>query len=490
MARPKQALFPARFANPLRRTTNAPLNTSDLQPNNATASHNAAPEAQQHSNSAISSPLTGHNSPATSPSVLAPRSTRISKHARKYAPSLSSPYYADSDKQESRRTSNGSTYAPSEEGGEEDEDSLFLPMDEPRPGSPELLGGSKDAAKNVALDHTKPIMGASIANVHTDAALSVQHGSANSLETNKAFSSSTHMTTGPTPVPSISPRQTTVSVRASSGSSSTTVNTARLSTNAIKSDPARRNPHSLPDLSAKLTSVITVSTRGPRNCESKIVTLHVAMLEDKSPFLTRLAESSPDPDLYLLELDCDAFSKFAAWVYGGGFEFDTFLSEDLGDILNSVLDCYTLALKLEATLFANAVLEKACKVSAERGLVFRDDVVNAIFARTNRGSKLRKWIVDEWVWQFDAEGVSEISWASDRVLDKEIMFEMFQTAAKRLGKGRQLGYCDLEAAIPCYIGSYLKTANGHFVDLKMMLSNLVSQLLFEPFAEAIISSVG
>nr|POE63067.1 hypothetical protein CFP56_03970 [Quercus suber] len=437
MARAKQALFPARFANPLRRSADQPADLASLPSSRSDVSRNGASQAQHSIGVGASSPKNTQKSVKNTPSILAPKPARVSKHARKHASTALLDAVKESTSQPLRRAGAGSIYDADECKEHEDDDSLFLPMDELRQDSSESLGGIKDLAK-MDIDHFQSVRGASNTNSQADLLPPIQQVVTSRSETSDGTTSIAQMTKRLTPHSTLSLRQPTAVGQLNVGPESrnvTTNNSGRLS---IKSDPARRNPHSLPDLSAKLTSVITVFTRGPRNCESKIVTLHVAMLEDKSPFLTRLAESSPGPDLHLLELDCDAFSKFAAWLYGGGFEFDTFLSEDLGDILNSVLDCYTLALKLEATLFANAILEKACRVSAEKGLVFRNDVVNAIFARTNRGSKLRKWIVDEWVWQFDAEGLSEINWANDRVLEKEIIFEMFYSAAKRLGKGREV----------------------------------------------------
>ena len=108
----------------------------------------------------------------------------------------------------------------------------------------------------------------------------------------------------------------------------------------------------------------------------------------------------------------------------------------------SVLECYTLALSLEAPGFANAVLDCAIRISEGQGLVFRDEVICAMYARTapvkttaDTGKLLRRWIVDEWVWQFDAENVFDLEWESNKGLCKEFLFDVVKAQAWRLGKG-------------------------------------------------------
>ncbi|KAK3725859.1 hypothetical protein LTR37_000007 [Vermiconidia calcicola] len=193
------------------------------------------------------------------------------------------------------------------------------------------------------------------------------------------------------------------------------------------------------DLKHNLTTTLTILTRGAPTNDLKSLTLHTSMVCPKSAYLSRLAQQTTD--IKLLELDADAFSIFAAWAYGGKIDFDVGDGSapfaDEGDILASVLECYTLSLSLEAPGFGNAVLDRACEISKDKGLVFGDDVINEIFRRTSAkdGSLLRRWIVEEWVWQFDCEGVGQLEWSAHRGLVREFLFEVVGCQAARLGRG-------------------------------------------------------
>ena len=200
---------------------------------------------------------------------------------------------------------------------------------------------------------------------------------------------------------------------------------------------ASPGPSTTTNFKDKLTSVITVTTRGAATKDLKTVTLHVSMLPSKAPRLAELAKTSSS-DLKLLDLDSDAFGIFAAWLYGNTVTFDAGDGSepyaDPGDILTSVLDCFVLGTKIQATEFRNAVLTRACAISAEHGLVFRNEVVNLMYTKTRQGSMVRKWIVDEWVWQFDCENVGELDWESNKELEKEFVFDVLRAQARRLGK--------------------------------------------------------
>ncbi|KAK4542918.1 hypothetical protein LTR36_006107 [Oleoguttula mirabilis] len=217
----------------------------------------------------------------------------------------------------------------------------------------------------------------------------------------------------------------------------------------IKPDSShqQQQPATTDDIKDKLTTVMTITTRGPAHNDktkpknqqtraARTVALHVGMLAQKSPFLYRLALTSPGPEIKLLELDSDAFGIFAAWVYSNRVDFDTH-GDDAGDILPSVLECYTLATQtLQAPGFANAVLRCACEVSATDGLVFRNGVITEMYKRTPRGCALRRWIVDEWVWQFDNEAVGsgELEWEGNGDLCNGFLFEVMVAQARRLGR--------------------------------------------------------
>ena len=198
------------------------------------------------------------------------------------------------------------------------------------------------------------------------------------------------------------------------------------------------------DLKNNLTTTLTILTRGAPTNDLKSLTLHTSMVCPKSAYLSRLAQQTTD--IKLLELDSDAFSIFAAWAYGGKIDFDVGDGSapfaDEGDTLASVLECYTLSLSLEAPGFGNAVLDRACEISKDKGLVFRDDVINEIFRRTEpasaQGGLLRRWIVEEWVWQFDCEGVGQLEWSAHRGLGREFLFEVVRCQAARLGKGAKV----------------------------------------------------
>ena len=222
-----------------------------------------------------------------------------------------------------------------------------------------------------------------------------------------------------------------------------------------KRGPSVSPPQTQPttDFKNNLSSTVSITTRGAPSKDVQTVTIHQPILASRSPYLARLATNSPNSEVKLLDLDSDAFSMFAAWLYGSKIDFDVGDGSepfaDPGDVLASVLECYVLALKLEAPGFANVVLDCASQVSEEHGLVLRDEVINAMYNRTgslkseaggarSSGKMLRRWIVDEWVWQFDVENVFDLEWESNRSLTKEFLFDVVKAQARRLGKGAQV----------------------------------------------------
>ena len=84
--------------------------------------------------------------------------------------------------------------------------------------------------------------------------------------------------------------------------------------------------------------------------------------------------------------------------------------------------------------FGNAVLTQACKTSNEHGLVFRNDAITDIYSRTPFNSKLRAWIVDEWIWQYDSEGVADLEFQDCMSLFGGFVFEVMKAQARRIGK--------------------------------------------------------
>ena len=198
------------------------------------------------------------------------------------------------------------------------------------------------------------------------------------------------------------------------------------------------------DFRDKLTTVVTVTTRGPDLTKApQTVTLHMEMLRDKSPVLFHHAIISTTSQVQLLDIDANAFATFAAWVYSARVDLSPKSGQqaDPGDVLPAVLECYILATELGATDFANSVFDRACAISAEHGLVFSDETINSMYERTanHRGEcRLRQWIVDEWVWQFDAPNVRLLSWKEDKGLPKEFLYDVVVAQAKRLGDGRKV----------------------------------------------------
>lgn len=77
-----------------------------------------------------------------------------------------------------------------------------------------------------------------------------------------------------------------------------------------------------------------------------------------------------------------------------------------------------------------------------KGLVFLNEVINAIYRRTaakeGEGGLLRRWMVDEWVWQFDAEGVGALKWVESKILAREFLFGVVRAQAGRLGDGAKV----------------------------------------------------
>lgn len=190
------------------------------------------------------------------------------------------------------------------------------------------------------------------------------------------------------------------------------------------------------DIKNKLATTVDIITRGPTaKAKAKTVALHIGMLSHQSPYLYRLALTSETKEIKLLELDSASFGIFAAWLYSEHIDFDIDGDGDAGDIFGSVLECYCLAQTLRAPAFATAVLAHACAVSAKQGLVFRNEVINAMYKRTSPGCALRRWIVDEWVWQFDNEAVSsgELEWEANCDLCNGFLFDVVVAQARRIG---------------------------------------------------------
>lgn len=195
------------------------------------------------------------------------------------------------------------------------------------------------------------------------------------------------------------------------------------------------------DLKGDLSTVVTVTTRGLKaEDKPRSAVLHVNPLRTVSPVLHRQAiqaAESGSNTLELLRINADAFATFAGWVHnrrvefgatgrdtvrdaGNGQEVVVVEDKEEGDILGAVLESYTLAIGFGAIAFGNAVVRRACEISVQHGLVFGTEIICAIYERTkakvDQGGLLRRWIVDEWVWQFDAANVGSLVWREDKGL--------------------------------------------------------------------------
>jgi hypothetical protein len=116
-------------------------------------------------------------------------------------------------------------------------------------------------------------------------------------------------------------------------------------------------------------------------------------------------------------------------------------SSDPGHLLPTLLRAYTLSLSLQTPSFANALLARVCRLSTIHGLVFDNDIINAIYRSTPPGCALRKWIVDEWVWQFgDSEGVDQLEWESECVPCNGFLFDCVVELAGRVGGAGRAKY--------------------------------------------------
>jgi hypothetical protein len=149
-----------------------------------------------------------------------------------------------------------------------------------------------------------------------------------------------------------------------------------------------------------------------------------------------------------------AMTQFVAWLLTGNFKFDCGggdghpadgsdnAPEDEGDILFSVLQYYLLAMRFRAFGFADAVIKQACETFPTKGGLLRDDMVNAIYDSTSthtfQGGYLRKWIVDEWVWNYDHEGYEDLEWNIHRIMTPEFLFDVMKVQARRLGKDAEV----------------------------------------------------
>jgi hypothetical protein len=229
--------------------------------------------------------------------------------------------------------------------------------------------------------------------------------------------------------------------------------TATSSNKRKRSSPSSAKHPNIPDLQNKLTRTITILTRGASpKAPVRSFALHVNVLAEKSPYLRELifAEISVEAsaadqvagELKLLELDGDAFAVFAEWMYSGKISFskdDGADEEDAGDILPRVLECYLLAQKLECRDFGNAIHAHACYVSAMHGLVFRNSAINDIYRRTTSmpGCALKRWIIDEWCWQYDADAADDLTFADNYELVNGFLFDVIKEQAARIGGGSE-----------------------------------------------------
>lgn len=117
---------------------------------------------------------------------------------------------------------------------------------------------------------------------------------------------------------------------------------------------------------------------------------------------------------------------------------------DPGDILQSVLETSLLGVQLKAETFCHAVIDRACQISRQEGLLFRVANINTIYAQTERSSSIRKWIVDEWVWQYDARTKDDdMSWEDHKHLSPEVLFDVSREQGKRLGWRAQVSTSSL-----------------------------------------------
>ena len=110
-------------------------------------------------------------------------------------------------------------------------------------------------------------------------------------------------------------------------------------------------------------------------------------------------------------------------------------TNDPGDILQSVLETYVLGQQMECPEFCYDVILHACETSDSKGLIFRNDVINQIYASTQPGCALRKWIVDEFVWEHDAASEDPLESGEFKDLSSGFLLDAVREQGKRLEGG-------------------------------------------------------
>lgn len=59
---------------------------------------------------------------------------------------------------------------------------------------------------------------------------------------------------------------------------------------------------------------------------------------------------------------------------------------------------------------------------------------------TRRDDGVRKWVVDEWIWQFDSEDVSDLTWSGNRDLSGEFLYEVVVEQRSRSGERAKVNH--------------------------------------------------
>lgn len=146
----------------------------------------------------------------------------------------------------------------------------------------------------------------------------------------------------------------------------------------------------------------------------------------------------------LPELNADHFQIFAHWLYEGDIDCDQTTAinqspsqEDHLDILGP---CYILGDKLGASIFKNKVIDKIIASCFDESILPGSDLITLVYRETqdSTSSKLRKLMVDLWVWSASDEAIKSLDGVH---LPSEFGCEAFKTYIFAV---RAHGSCDLK----------------------------------------------
>ena len=205
---------------------------------------------------------------------------------------------------------------------------------------------------------------------------------------------------------------------------------------------------------------------------SEIFTIHDHLLKDNSSFFReRLFDKyhdwNGDKVVQIDDADANHFQVYVHWLYHG--KIDCHQAIDAVQKLKSrvklevLIHCYLLGDTLGTPAIKNNVIDQMIEFNEEYNNLPRKDLITHVYRETQQSSKLRKLIVDLYVWTATAEDIESLD---DTTTPFEFVCDAFKThfAAVRAHESYDLWVSINEATFQKQkCGTYHEHAEGEQV---------------------------